>query len=395
MLSASSSSADKPLYWLHSQWLFRPDVDLEIWKRAWIQVCSEVALLQLVFDPAYHHFVRKNPPAIEVVILDAESLEEFLHSARERCPSDLQKSTSRDNGQLRLVRAVAYCWQGTGRIYWAWSCHHSLVDGGAFTECIKYISDVYRSIALDPSSLSGHVSADPSDSHFQWQEMLQHTNLGECRSHFSKIRSDTEVQGNLLDSIRSTPQAGEKSPNHRLAIELAGFPNSPAATMGLPLSAWIHAATGLVLRRIIGNRSVAFATTRHLRNNERMPIPSRALGLFANTLPFVIHHNDSDTVFEHVQKIRRDWIDTRPFEHCSYSEALDALGADAGKITIDWIVDISRKSREIEIAEYLDGLLEGTPVFAQATDFPFAISVTIEPVPGLVLIADSKKITEQ
>ena len=134
---------------------------------------------------------------------------------------------------------------------------------------------------------------------------------------------------------------------------------------------------------------------RSLRNNERMPIPSRALGLFANTLPFVIHHNDSDTVFEHVQKIRRDWIDTRPFEHCSYSEALDALGADAGKITIDWIVDISRKSREIEIAEYLDGLLEGTPVFAQATDFPFAISVTIEPVPGLVLIADSKKITEQ
>lgn len=395
MLSATLSSVNKRLYWLHSQWLLRPDVELEIWKKAWLRVCSEVALLRLVFDPVSYRFLMMDPASIEVVLLTAESLEGFLQLARDRCETDLHNSAWMDNGQLRLVRAVAYCWSGVGQVYWTWSCHHSMVDGGAFTECIKVLADTYRSIASDSSSLPACFHSDPSESHFQWQEKLQHADLGVCRSHFSKIRSESEVQGNLLDSIRSIPPCDERSPNHRRTIELAGFPNSSAAKMGLPLSAWIHAATGLVLRRILGNRSVAFATTRHLRKNELMPIPSGALGLFANTLPFVIHHNDSITVFEHVRRIRRDWTDTRPFEHCAYSEALGALGADAGKLTIDWIVDIARKSREMEIAGYLDGLIEGTPVFEQTTDFPLALSVTLEPVPRLVLIADSKRITKQ
>lgn len=396
MIAASRASMESPLYWLRAQWILADGIDFDRWKAMWERMVDEILLLRLKWDQEKELFTESRSIAVEVENLSADSEMDFYRMVEDRCKENYLNTAQNQASLINLSYATAFRWRERGVIVWVLGCHHSLMDGNTFANCAGLHAKLYRGM-LTTSLLNGQgmIAEDRSKRHLEWHDALRSFSDKDCMLFFQNIDNAGKARGSILDLLRGTFKSPTTGQPQRLTLSIDNFDESPGARTGLPLSAWTQATVALVLRRLVGSQSIVFATTRSLRTNRALGLPEGALGLFANTLPLTIDHDDQMSVLEHVSRVREGWLSLQSVEHCPYSVALKLQSGGTKTLTVEWLVDINHYSRSDQLEEELNGICMGKPYFCQSTDFPFALSVTLKPKAEMVFISDPNSVSKE
>lgn len=187
--------------------------------------------------------------------------------------------------------------------------HHILMDGWSLSRLLEETLSRYANAST--ASTNGHYrdyirwlqSRDAQASELFWKQQLsalaEPVRLAQAVKSASNERQETSRYGDHYQTL-SAPQT-------QLLNEFARAQRVTVNTL-------VQAAWALLLQRYSGQDSVVFGATVAGRPAELVGIESQ-LGLFINTLPVIVSPLPEQTVAEWIQRIQRQNIELREYEH--------------------------------------------------------------------------------
>jgi amino acid adenylation domain-containing protein len=194
-----------------------------------------------------------------------------------------------------------------------WTFHHIYLDGRAFftvlTEAFAFYEALREGTELTlpvPPPFYEYVNwlrtkSSAEDEDF-WREALRGFTTP----------TPLAIEGTAAPDTRGTINAS--AAQRRLPEDVTARLRALAKESGVTLNTVVHAAWGLLLARMSGQRDVVFGATRACRHNT-VEGADKMVGLFINTLPIRLRAGEDATVLSCLQDLRAQWNAMRGREH--------------------------------------------------------------------------------
>jgi amino acid adenylation domain-containing protein len=296
----------------HVQWSFdlEGDFDRSAFERAWETIVRRHSVLRTAIrwigreEPA--QVVLDHVPA-RVRYEDWSDLSEQDLSAKLEAAREADLRAGFDLSRPPLVR-IAIFRAAARRHHFFVSHHHIVMDGWSQQLFIKEIAQCYREIRRGESPSA--TAAAPYKRFVNWilgqdQDALRAFWSQELESLHSILRQGPTIAS---ASSRAPLEGGQKTLSVALSESSSDAVRSFAKGHRLTLSVVIQAAWSLTLRQFSGREEVVYGMTLSGRSAGIDGIDSM-LGLFINTLPFVVRFSSGRPIVRWMQDLMRKQSD--------------------------------------------------------------------------------------
>lgn len=358
-------------------------LDPEALIRAWRMVFSAHPALRTSFhwegldEPLQVVHREVTPPAHRYDWSDVGEQEQ-----RERLPRLLADDRSQGFDltdapaqRLYLIRL------GPDRHVVAWSHHHLLLDGWSVP---IFMNEVMADYAVLTAGGSPPAPAPPYRDYIAWlqrqdlaaaQRFWTETLAGFQPAHLAPLRTTVGLRHGTGAVDRHTMS---------MPAELERGLQAAAARHKVALSALLHAAWAIVLRRYTGRATVSFGAVTSGRPAE-LPHVDRMVGLFANTLPVPVTVPDDGDLGSWLRDLQSRHAAIRRYEFSPLADIKKWAGIPGGQL-FESLVVLDNYAFTVEAGETSEALTVRTEAVYDKVSVPLSLIVNPQPVSELQLL---------
>ena len=258
-----------------------------------------------------------------------------------------------------------------------WTFHHSLLDGRCYPVLLREVFEAYQE--LKQGGISDRPSPHPYRKYIDWistqdfaaadvfwRDQLKGFSTPTPLTVDRRAPLPTQVRphGEVWQHLDSRTTLGL----HRLATD-----------QGLSINSIVMGAWAILLHRYCGEEDIVFGATRACRKST-IPNAEETIGLFINTIPVRVAVRDDDSALEVIRRLRKLWIDLRPYENTPLARVKSASQVSPGLQLFDSLVVFENyrldramrslggawESREVELHELTNFPVTWRPTMAMS-----------------------------
>jgi amino acid adenylation domain-containing protein len=243
---------------------------------------------------------------------DARSLASDVRKARLDSFLESDRVLGFDLSVAPLLRLTLFRWDEASYTL-VWTFHHALLDGRTFPLLLREVFAAYAELQRGP--VADREAPPPYRRYAEWLARKDHAEA-------------EEFWRQLLDGfIAPTPLVVDRHPSaddegiyrqgeawEILDAECTARLRAMAVESGVTPNSVVMGAWAILLHRYSSEDDVVFGATRACRKSS-VPDADQTVGLFINTVPVRVTMTDEDPVRAVLTRVRRQWLDIRPYEH--------------------------------------------------------------------------------
>ncbi|MFC0527565.1 amino acid adenylation domain-containing protein [Phytohabitans kaempferiae] len=262
----------------------------------------------------------------------------------------------------------------------AWSHHHLLLDGWSVPVFMNEVMERYRGLTVGGPP---PPAAPPYRDYIAWlqrqdvaaaERFWTETLAGFTPAHLAPLRPADPRDGTGAVDRHTMTIAAETEQGLRAA----------AARHRVALSALLHAAWAVVLRRYTGSDTVSFGAVTSGRPAE-LPEVDRMVGLFANTLPVPVTVPEEGDLGDWLRDLQARHAEIRRYEFSPLADIKKWAGTP-GQHLFESLVVLDNYALTVAAGGDGDALTGRAEVLYDKVSVPLSLIVTPQPVSELQVL---------
>ena len=287
-------------------------LDIAVLQQAFLGVCSRHEALRTKFceiEGEPRQIIQPNPFTNAFSVSDLSHKDNFSSAADRRCKELAATIFNLTNGPLCFAEVITL---GPDNHRLVIVMHHIISDGWSISLMINELSTRYNDSGAELAPLDVHFK---DFAVWQNQQLLEDGDLVASRTFWHKtFTSEIPLLDLRTDRLRPAVQSFQgKMLRHELPLILLDKAKALAASRNISLFMLLQAVLGTLIYRYNGQTDIVIGAPVNGRVHENT---EQMLGFFANTVPFRIRFDATDTVSILLDKIREH--STQAFTHQCY-----------------------------------------------------------------------------
>lgn len=272
-----------------------------------------------------------------------------------------------------------------------WTYHHIILDGRSRYLLTKELFSLYEALRNDEAA--DLPRPQPFKSHVK---ELEGRDLQASRAYWGKRLSGIEHPTPLtVDGI--DPDLSEDPQQASIHVTLDESVSSGlrkiASEHGATMNTMVQAAWSLLLSRYSGESDVVFGEIRSGRYSEAHD-NSTSIGLFINNLPVRVHVDHDLEVADWLRKLRKQSVETRPFEHTSLAEIRSWSKFPSDVPLFDSLIMFERSNQQSSFDKLGEEWQHRRFELTENTGYPVVLLAWDEPNPEFEILYQRQKFGE-
>jgi amino acid adenylation domain-containing protein/non-ribosomal peptide synthase protein (TIGR01720 family) len=332
-------SANSTAYIIQLCWNIRDNLNIEIFKKAWIFLIKR----HDVFRTSFTWKETKRPNQIVQSSVDLpwqyEDWRALSGGEKDRCFKSFiikDRKISFDLSQAPLMRLILIR-MGEGEYKFIWTHHHIVVDGWSVSVLLKEFSEVYNSLC-DAREIVLEKSY-PYVDYIQWLQNRSLDGVQNFWQNYLKGFADScklkILEPRAKDARKNLLQYSIEKTEIPLSFSQQAF--SFARENKITLNALLQAVWALLLGFYCRTEDVLFGVTVSGRSIDLEKIESR-VGLFINTIPLRVKLSYNFKPIEFLKNLQQNLAEIIHNSHASMAEIHSWCGVKSGGSLFDSIL---------------------------------------------------------
>ena len=241
-----------------------------------------------------------------------------------------------DLGSAPLLRLTLFQWSAAS-FSLVWTFHHALLNACSLPILLREVFQAY----------AGDISSYPEPQSYQYYlDWLDRQDSTAAEVFWKDLLAGFRTPTPLVVDKPASSSGARSTASETIP---AGKLQSLAADNSVTVDALVMAAWATLLHRYSGERDIVFGVPRP-PDDAQSPI-----GPSLNTVPVRVHIDEGDSLLDLSQKLRRQFLDARPFDHLPPQRIKSASQVPANQPLFETVVAFEPQSLD-ETMRALGGL---------------------------------------
>lgn len=387
-----AAPAEDAVYFQQLSWVIRSELDVELFREAWIRVVHRHPVLRTFFvwqgrdEPIQCVCERVKVPWRLLDWRDSSGKSpERLTALLEADRSAGFRLNEAPLVRFHLIRL------GEQEFQFVWSFHHILMDGWCLPTLTAEAFAIYRSLRDGvPQSLQ---EPPPYRDFVEW--ILRQDHSGARVRWRDRLRGFAAATPLRMDRPRSPSDIVVDRPKWiRLSESATGRLRMETRRQRCTLSVLVQAAWALLLRCYSGEQDVVFGLTMAGRP-AGLPQVDRMVGLFINTLPVRVRVRSADRCAALLEDLMKQQIEREELSFCSLAEIQSMSDLPPGTALFDSIIVFENYPIDASLRSRDNALAIHDLEFFERTNYPLTLIAVVGDQLSFKLTYDPKRFSSE